>query len=103
MIATDPGLLKVGCCARVGEVLAEEGLEYAVFSDISPNPRAEEAMRGAEFYAENHCDVIVAVGGGSAMDCAKGIGIVTTNRRNVLEFEGIDKVPVPGRRPTAQL
>ncbi|KAB2889386.1 MAG: iron-containing alcohol dehydrogenase [Desulfobulbaceae bacterium] len=96
MIATDPGLLAVGCCNRVEEILAEEGLACAVFSGISPNPRAEEAMRGAEFYAENDCDVIVAVGGGSVMDCAKGIGIVSTNRRNVLEFEGIDKVPIPG-------
>ena len=96
MIATDPGLLAVGCCGRVEEILAEEGLACAVFPGISPNPRAEEAMRGAEFYAENHCDVIVAVGGGSVMDCAKGIGIVSTNRRNVLEFEGIDKVPIPG-------
>jgi alcohol dehydrogenase class IV len=40
--------------------------------------------------------VIVAVGGGSVIDCAKGIGIVATNNRNITEFEGIDKVPIPG-------
>ena len=53
-------------------------------------------MAGAAFYAENSCDVLVAVGGGSVMDCAKGIGIAATNHRNIVEFEGIDKVPVPG-------
>jgi alcohol dehydrogenase class IV len=53
-------------------------------------------MAGAEFYADNNCDVIVAVGGGSVIDCAKGIGIVATNNRNITQFEGIDKVPIPG-------
>lgn len=96
LVVTDQGVVNVGCCDKVTDVLAEEGLEYAIFPRITPNPRAEEVMAGAEFYAGNHCDVIVAVGGGSVMDCAKGIGIVSTNRRDILEFEGIDKVPIPG-------
>lgn len=96
MVVTDQGVIDVGCCAKVIANLEEEGLDCHIFSAISQNPRAEEVMAGAEFYAGNNCDVIVAVGGGSAMDCAKGIGIVSTNRRNILEFEGIDKVPIPG-------
>jgi alcohol dehydrogenase class IV len=53
-------------------------------------------MAGAEFYHEQGCDVIVALGGGSPMDCAKGIGIVSTNGQHILSFEGIDNVSVPG-------
>jgi alcohol dehydrogenase class IV len=53
-------------------------------------------MIGAEQYAAEACDVIVAVGGGSVMDCAKAIGIVHTNGRHILEFEGVDRVAVPG-------
>ncbi len=53
-------------------------------------------MNGAAFYRENGCDLMIAVGGGSPMDCAKAIGIVTTNNQNVLEFEGVDNVEIPG-------
>lgn len=53
-------------------------------------------MAGADRYDNQACDVIVTVGGGSPMDCAKAIGIVLTNRRHVLEFEGVDRVDDPG-------
>ncbi len=53
-------------------------------------------MNGAAFYRESGCDLVIAVGGGSPMDCAKAIGIVTTNHQNVLEFEGVDNVEIPG-------
>lgn len=96
LIVTDPGIIDAGWLAELTRLHNEEGIESAVFSAISPNPRDTEVMAGAEFYLEQHCDVIVALGGGSPMDCAKGIGIVSTNRENILSFEGIDNVAVPG-------
>ena len=96
LIVTDPGVIAAGLVRRVQESLAESGIDHHLFSAVSPNPRAEEVMEGARFYAEENCDVIVAIGGGSPMDCAKGIGIAANNRRHVLEFVGIDNVPVPG-------
>jgi alcohol dehydrogenase class IV len=63
---------------------------------VTSNPRAEEVMAGVEVYQREHCNLIIAVGGGSPMDCAKGIGIASANRRDVLEFEGVDQVPIPG-------
>lgn len=96
MVVADQGIIDAGWCAQAVANLAEEGIDCRIFSAISQNPRAEEVMAGAAFYAENSCDVLVAVGGGSVMDCAKGIGIAATNHRNIVEFEGIDKVPVPG-------
>ncbi|MGB3224428.1 MAG: alcohol dehydrogenase-like regulatory protein ErcA [Desulforhopalus sp.] len=96
MVVSDQGIIDVGCCAHVVANLEEEDIDCRIFAGISQNPRVEEVMTGAEFYADNNCDVIVAVGGGSVIDCAKGIGIVATNNRNITEFEGIDKVPIPG-------
>ncbi|KJR96925.1 MAG: alcohol dehydrogenase [Desulfobulbaceae bacterium BRH_c16a] len=96
LIVTDQGIIDAGWLAELTRLHTEEGIESAVFSSVSANPRDTEVMEGAEFYHQEHCDVIVALGGGSPMDCAKGIGIVSTNRENILSFEGIDNVAVPG-------
>jgi alcohol dehydrogenase class IV len=96
LLVTDPGVIATGVVARVVEVLKKAGIEAEVFSGVSPNPRATEVMSGVEVYSRQGCDVIVAVGGGSSIDCAKGIGIVSTNRRHILEFVGVDNVAVPG-------
>jgi alcohol dehydrogenase class IV len=95
LVVTDPGIIAAGWTDQVTASLTAAALPYVIFSQVTPNPRAEEVMAGAEVYAASGCNVIVAVGGGSPMDCAKGIGIVSTNRRNILEFEGVDQVPVP--------
>jgi len=96
LVVTDPGVIDAGWSAQVVAGLEEEGLAYEIFSSITSNPRDEEVMSGTEIFQAEGCDLIVAVGGGSPMDCAKGIGIVSTNRMNILEFEGVDQVPVPG-------
>lgn len=66
-----------------------------VFDSVSPNPRAAEVMAGAACYARERCNAVVAVGGGSVMDCAKGIGIVCSNGGNILDFEGVDRISRP--------
>ena len=96
LVVTDPGIIESGWTAKVCDSLTTAGIEYHVFQDISANPRTEEVMTGAEVYAREGCDAILAIGGGSPMDCAKGIGIVHTNRTHILEFEGVDMVRVPG-------
>jgi len=96
LVVTMPALLEYGWCRDILAGLEEHALKYAVFSDVSENPREHEVARGAEFYASQGCDAILAVGGGSAMDCAKAIGIVHSNGQDVLEFEGVDMVAKPG-------
>lgn len=96
LVVTDKGVINSGIAEKVFALLAEEGVDFCVFSDVSPNPREVEVMAGAEYYGRQGCDIIVSVGGGSPMDCAKGIGIVSTNGGHVLDYEGIDNVPVPG-------
>ncbi len=95
LIVTDPGILAMGLVDPVLDALKVEGIDYEIYSNIKPNPTAHQVMEGAEFYLNNNCNFIVAVGGGSPMDCAKAIGIVSSNRREVHEFEGVDKVPIP--------
>jgi alcohol dehydrogenase class IV len=95
LIVTDPGILAMGLVDPVLDALKAEGIDYEIYSNIKPNPTAHQVMEGAEFYLNNNCNFIVAVGGGSPMDCAKAIGIVSSNQRDVHEFEGVDKVAIP--------
>lgn len=96
LIVTDPGVIASGWLSDVQTALSEDGIESIVFKDLSPNPKDHEVMAGAVLYARERCDVIIAIGGGSAIDCAKGIGIVHANQCEISAFEGVDQVNVPG-------
>ena len=95
LLVTDPGVVAAGWAGEVADVLIESGIAYSIFSAVTPNPKAEEVMDGVRHYEAGGCDVIVSVGGGSVTDCAKGIGIVSANKRHILDFEGVDNVPLP--------
>lgn len=96
-VVSDPGVAEAGWLAKVENSLAEAGLPYSTFVDVSANPKDRETMAGADEYLRQRCDLIVAVGGGSPMDCAKGIGVVVTNDGFINDFAGVDEVssPVP--------
>jgi len=95
LVVTDPGLIAAGWVADVEKCLKEEGIPWHVFSDVSPNPREAQVMAGAEVFIRENCNSIIAVGGGSPLDCAKGIGIVAANGGHILDYEGVDEVPLP--------
>lgn len=95
LVVSDPGVLAAGWVADVEASLQAQGIDYCLFTQVSPNPRVEEVRLGADFYRSEGCNVIVAVGGGSPMDCAKGIGIMVAHNRCILEFEGVDTIRVP--------
>jgi len=95
MIVSDPGVIAAGWTADVVENIELAGIPYVMFTSVTPNPKAEEVMTGAESYQREGCNVLVAVGGGSVLDCAKGIGIVSSNRQHILTFEGVDQVNMP--------
>ena len=96
LIVSDEGVAQAGWLDAVRSDLDEAGISSVVFTALTPNPKDHEVMAGAQLYARERCDVLVALGGGSAIDCAKGIGIVHTNGKEIGEFEGIDRVEVPG-------
>jgi len=95
-LVTDLGVIKAGWTGEVADNLTSAGLDVVTYDKVSEKPRSEEVMRGVELYRESDCDLLVAVGGGSPMDCGKAIGAVASNRCNVLELEGVDEVVIPG-------
>jgi alcohol dehydrogenase class IV len=95
LVVTGPNVTRAGWVSDVTGSLEEADIRCTIFSGVTPNPRDHQVMAGAAVYEEAGCDAIVAVGGGSPIDCAKGIAIVASNKKDVLEYEGVDKIPVP--------
>jgi len=91
LVCSDPDLIKFGVVAKVLAVLDGAGLAYEVFSDIKPNPTIENVQAGVAAFKASNADYIVAVGGGSSIDTAKGIGIIITNPdfADVRSLEGV--------------
>ena len=91
LVVTDKSLLDCGVAGKVTEILDKEGIEYTVFSEVKPNPTVKNVQDGIKVCREYGADVIVAVGGGSAMDTAKGISIVMTNpdREDIVSLNGL--------------
>ena len=91
LVCTDKGLLKVGTAQKVTEVLDQCGFPYEIFSEVKPNPTVTNVKDGIKAFADAKADCIIAIGGGSAMDTAKGIGIVTNNPEfsDIVSLEGV--------------
>ena len=98
LFVTDKSLLECGVASKVSEVLTLAGIEYSIYSDIKPNPTVKNVQDGVEACREYGADVIVAVGGGSVMDTAKGISIIMTNpdRYDVVSLNGLSNTAVKG-------
>ena len=90
-VASDPDLVKFGVTAKVTDLLDAAGIEWELFSEIKPNPTIKHVQDGVAAFQASGADCIVAVGGGSAMDTAKGIGIIATNPEfaDVVSLEGV--------------
>ena len=79
LVVTDKGLIQFGVAKMVTDVLDEAAISYDIFSDVKPNPTVSNVKAGIESFKKAGADFIIAIGGGSAMDTAKGIGIVINN------------------------
>ncbi|MBP5294673.1 MAG: iron-containing alcohol dehydrogenase, partial [Lachnospiraceae bacterium] len=90
-VATDPGLLKFGVTKKVTDLLDAAGFPYEIYSDIKPNPTIENVQTGVAAFKAAEADSIVAIGGGSAMDTSKAIGIIINNPEfaDVRSLEGV--------------
>ena len=91
LVCTDKGLIKVGTAQKVTEVLDKAGFPYEIYSEIKPNPTVTNVKQGVAAFAAAKADCIIAIGGGSSMDTAKGIGIVTNNPEfsDIVSLEGV--------------
>lgn len=74
LIVTDQGIVNGGLVAPLEAVLTENGVPYTIFSETQPNPTVENVEAALAQYHRNNCDCLIAMGGGSSMDCAKAIG-----------------------------
>lgn len=96
MIVTDKAVKNQSWFHDIVLVLEDIVETLIIFDDVSENPRDYEAMLGAELFLSHDCDLIIAIGGGSPMDCAKCISIVSTNGGHILDYEGVDEINLPG-------
>ena len=90
-ICTDKGITACGLTEKIAGLVREAGAAPAVFDETVPNPTDKNVGQGLEIFKKNNCDMIISLGGGSAHDCAKGVGIVATNGGNIRDFEGLNK------------
>ncbi len=95
LVVTDFGVHEAGWAKEAIHDLEEAGIEHSLFMGLTPNPKDHEIHVGVNIYNTNGCDGIVAVGGGSAIDCAKGIGIIANNGGSILDYEGVDTIESP--------
>ena len=95
-VVTDGTIRRQPWYENILDSIIRIGLPFEEFVHVTPNPRVAEVMAGATAYDASGADCIVAIGGGSVLDCAKGIGIVSANKRPITDFEGVDMIPVPG-------
>lgn len=98
MMVTDKGIAASGLLERVTRLLDDAGITCDVFDGVEPNPRDENVHRGAEAARAQGNDCLVAIGGGSSIDCAKGMSIIATHGGRIQDFRGVEKVtgaPLP--------
>lgn len=98
LLVTDNTLIECGVTKKVTDVLDAAKIKYKVFSDVKPNPTVKNVQDGVAECQKFMADVIVAVGGGSAIDTAKGISIIMTNpeKKSVVTLNGLSNTKNKG-------
>ena len=97
LIVLDRNLSKLGFRDRVLDVVGKNGLKAAMFDkQVEAEPRLELADEGVKAARKGKCDSVVGIGGGSAMDVAKAVAVLTANDGKAAEYLGLNKVPGPG-------
>jgi alcohol dehydrogenase len=96
LVVLDRNLSKTGYRERVAEVLAKGSLKAVVFDRVEPEPLLELADEGAEAARKGKCDIVVGIGGGSAMDVAKAVAVLLPNKGKAQDYLGLNKVPGAG-------
>lgn len=96
-LVTDPGLIEAGWVDEAVAYLRQRGLQPTLWHDVTPNPKDHEIEAAFQRYADSGSDVIIGLGGGSCIDAAKGVAILSGNGGRILGYEGVDKVvrPIP--------
>ena len=91
-VVTDAGIVEAGWAAELLGVLCDAGLRATVWDEGTPNPKDHEVTAAHGRYQAAGCDVILALGGGSCIDAAKAVAVLSTNGGSILDYEGVDRV-----------
>ncbi|MDY0083577.1 MAG: iron-containing alcohol dehydrogenase [Ignavibacteriaceae bacterium] len=91
LIVTSPDEYGKKLGGMIEDILTADGIKSHLYSGAGSNPTDEMVMLGAEEFNNYKCDIIIAIGGGSAIDCAKGIALAARSGKNIIEFEGVNK------------
>lgn len=91
-IVTDTIIMNQNWFPKIIAQLALDQLPYVIYDLVSVNPKDFECSEGARHYLASECNLILAIGGGSVIDCAKGIGILTSNPLPISLYEGVDEI-----------
>jgi alcohol dehydrogenase class IV len=95
LLVTDPGIIAKGWIDEALGYLKQEGLKSVIYDNVVSNPRDFQVEEGALAYTRNECDVILAIGGGSPMDTAKGIAILASNQGRIEDYVGCNLITQP--------
>lgn len=95
LIVTDEGVMDAGWLEEAEKSCKEAGLAYTCFKEVTTNPKDYEAELGVQHYLNSECDAIIGVGGGSVIDIAKAVAVLSTNGGSIADYEGVDKIEVP--------
>lgn len=95
MLVSDPGVLAAGWVERALPHLADVRVEWRLWHGLTPNPKDLEIEAAFESYLEGGCDAVLAVGGGSCIDVAKAVAVLSGNGGRILDYEGIDRATSP--------
>ena len=96
LVVGDPGVQRVGLIDRVQAILTGASIFNAVYADVESDPATRSVDEGTVHGKANGCDLVVGIGGGSALDTAKAIGLMLVNDGNIKDYVGIGKVPRAG-------
>ncbi len=92
LLVTDEGLVQIGMAKQISQTAQSQGLEVVLYSEVKPDPTYDQVESGLDVYLQSQCDAILALGGGSAMDCAKVIAARVTNRRPIKRLAGLFRI-----------
>ena len=93
LIVTDSGIVKYGLTSSLEDALNKSKIKYTIYDKTQPNPTVDNVEEALKLYRKNNCNALIAIGGGSAMDCAKAVGArVAYPKRTVGKMGGVLRI-----------
>ena len=93
LIVTDKGVVSSGLLKKISALMDKAEIKYEIFDEVAPNPRDENVHKGAKTARDLNSDCLIAVGGGSPIDCAKGISVMAIHNGEIQSYKGVENIP----------